>query len=143
MSVTADSLDVRHEFPVLQQEGLVYLDSGATAQKPAAVIEAMRADSGVDLSTLKVDGGMVVNRTLMQFQADILGVPVVRPVVAETTALGAAYAAGLAVGFWEGEDDIRRNWAVGDTWEPALDETERERLYGEWNKAVERTYDWA
>ncbi|MCK8669990.1 glycerol kinase GlpK [Rhodococcus sp. HM1] len=115
----------------------------ATAYQTREVIEAMRADSGVDLSTLKVDGGMVVNRTLMQFQADILGVPVVRPVVAETTALGAAYAAGLAVGFWEGEDDIRRNWAVGDTWEPALDETERERLYGEWNKAVERTYDWA
>ncbi|WP_420750712.1 glycerol kinase GlpK [Rhodococcus sp. O3] len=115
----------------------------ATAYQTREVIEAMRADSGVDLSTLKVDGGMVVNRTLMQFQADILGVPVVRPVVAETTALGAAYAAGLAVGFWEGEDDIRRNWAVGDTWEPALDEAERERLYGEWNKAVERTYDWA
>ncbi|MGW0017832.1 glycerol kinase GlpK [Rhodococcus sp. NPDC003382] len=115
----------------------------ATAYQTREVIEAMRADSGVDLSTLKVDGGMVVNRTLMQFQADILGVPVVRPVVAETTALGAAYAAGLAVGFWEGEEDIRRNWAVGDTWEPALDETERERLYGEWNKAVERTYDWA
>lgn len=114
----------------------------ATAYQTREVIEAMRADSGVDLSTLKVDGGMVANRTLMQFQADILGVPVVRPVVAETTALGAAYAAGLAVGFWEGEDDIRRNWAMGDTWEPALDETERERLYGEWNKAVERTYDW-
>jgi glycerol kinase len=114
----------------------------ATAYQTREVIEAMRADSGVKLHTLKVDGGMVVNRTLMQFQADILGVPVVRPVVAETTALGAAYAAGLAVGFWDGEDDIRRNWATGHTWEPALDEAERERLYSEWNKAVERTYDW-
>ncbi|MEZ5153675.1 glycerol kinase GlpK [Rhodococcus zopfii] len=114
----------------------------ATAYQTREVIEAMRADSGVELHTLKVDGGMVANRTLMQFQADILGVPVVRPVVAETTALGAAYAAGLAVGFWEGEDDLRRNWAMGHTWEPALDEAERERLYSEWNKAVERTYDW-
>ncbi|MFZ2526563.1 MAG: glycerol kinase GlpK [Rhodococcus sp. (in: high G+C Gram-positive bacteria)] len=114
----------------------------ATAYQTREVIEAMRADSGVDLRTLKVDGGMVANRTLMQFQSDILGVPVVRPVVAETTALGAAYAAGLAVGFWESEDDIRRNWAVGDTWEPGMSEAERERLYRGWNKAVERTYDW-
>ena len=78
----------------------------------------MNADSGVDLTALKVDGGMVANETLMQFQADILGVPVIRPVVAETTALGAAYAAGLAVGFWNGEDDIRANWAEDKRWEP-------------------------
>lgn len=103
----------------------------------------MHADSGVELHTLKVDGGMVVNETLMQFQSDILGAPVVRPVVSETTALGAAYAAGLAVGFWEGEDDIRHNWAAGRTWEPKMDAAERERLYAEWNRAVERTYGWA
>ncbi|MFC9551013.1 glycerol kinase GlpK [Rhodococcus sp. NPDC056960] len=115
----------------------------ATAYQTREVIEAMRADSGVALATLKVDGGMVVNETLMQFQSDILGVPVIRPVVNETTALGAAYAAGLAVGFWESEDDIRANWAVDKTWEPAMDEAESTRLYAEWNKAVERTYDWA
>ncbi len=103
----------------------------------------MRADSGVELASLKVDGGMVVNETLMQFQSDILAVPVIRPVVNETTALGAAYAAGLAVGFWESEDDIRANWAVDKTWEPGMDEAECTRLYAEWNKAVERTYDWA
>ena len=85
----------------------------------------MNADSGVDLTALKVDGGMVVNETLMQFQADILGVPVIRPVVAETTALGAAYAAGLAVGFWETEDDIRTNWAEDKRWEPQMDDATR------------------
>ncbi len=115
----------------------------ATAYQTREVIEAMRADSGVELASLKVDGGMVVNETLMQFQSDILAVPVIRPVVNETTALGAAYAAGLAVGFWESEDDIRANWAVDKTWEPAMDEAESTRLYAEWNKAVERTYDWA
>ncbi len=103
----------------------------------------MRADSGVELSALKVDGGMVVNETLMQFQSDILGVPVIRPVVNETTALGAAYAAGLAIGYWADTEDIRNNWAVGKTWEPAMDESERSRLYAEWNKAVERTYNWS
>jgi glycerol kinase len=115
----------------------------ATAYQTREVIEAMHADSGVELSTLKVDGGMVVNELLMQFQADILGVPVVRPVVAGTTALGAAYAAGLAVGFWDSEDDIRRNWATGRTWEPTMSDDDRERFYAEWNKAVERTYGWA
>ncbi len=114
----------------------------ATAYQTREVIEAMRADSGVELASLKVDGGMVVNETLMQFQSDILGVPVIRPVVNETTALGAAYAAGLAVGFWESEGDIRENWAVDKTWEPAMDEAESTRLYAGWNKAVERTYDW-
>ncbi|MBX4170682.1 glycerol kinase GlpK [Rhodococcus sp. DMU2021] len=115
----------------------------ATAYQTREVIEAMNADSGVDLRTLKVDGGMVANDLLMQFQSDILGVPVVRPTVSETTALGAAYAAGLAVGFWEDEEDIRRNWTADRTWEPAMPVDERERLFGEWNKAVERTYDWA
>ncbi|NLE82796.1 MAG: glycerol kinase GlpK [Rhodococcus sp.] len=115
----------------------------ATAYQTREVIDAMRADSDVELTELKVDGGMVVNETLMQFQADILDAPVTRPVVNETTALGAAYAAGLAVGFWESQDDIRRNWQAGQTWEPTMADDERDRLYAEWNKAVERTYDWA
>ena len=94
----------------------------ATAFQTREVLDAMNADSGVDLTALKVDGGMVANETLMQFQADILGVPVIRPVVAETTALGAAYAAGLAVGFWASEDDIRTNWAEDKRWEPQMDD---------------------
>ncbi|MEU7528922.1 glycerol kinase GlpK [Saccharothrix sp. NPDC042600] len=114
----------------------------ATAFQTREVIDAMNADSGVALTSLKVDGGMVVNELLMQFQADILGVPVIRPVVNETTALGAAYAAGLAVGFWESEDDIRANWAQDKQWEPALDEETRERQYHFWKKAVTRTFDW-
>ncbi len=114
----------------------------ATAFQSREVLDAMNADSGVDLTALKVDGGMVVNETLMQFQADILGVPVIRPVVAETTALGAAYAAGLAVGYWESEDDVRNNWAEGKRWEPQMDGDTRERLYAKWKKAVTRTFDW-
>ncbi|RRQ25429.1 glycerol kinase [Rhodococcus sp. Eu-32] len=113
----------------------------ATAFQTREVIDAMNADSDVTLTTLKVDGGMVVNELLMQFQSDVLGVPVVRPVVNETTALGAAYAAGLAVGYWNGEDDIRANWAADKTWEPDLDEDVREEMYRTWNRAVERTYD--
>nr|WP_294696510.1 glycerol kinase GlpK [uncultured Friedmanniella sp.] len=115
----------------------------ATAYQSREVIDAMRADSGAELTTLKVDGGMVANETLMQFQADILGVPVVRPVVAETTALGAAYAAGLAVGHWSSTEEIRSNWAEDKRWQPQLDPTERERLYARWQKAVLRTLDWA
>lgn len=114
----------------------------ATAYQTREVIEAMNADSGVDLEVLKVDGGMVVNELLMQFQADLLNVDVVRPVVAETTALGAAYAAGLAVGFWAGEDDIRANWAEDKTWTPSMDEATRDKLYAGWKKAVTRTLDW-
>ncbi|GGS25031.1 glycerol kinase GlpK [Actinokineospora fastidiosa] len=114
----------------------------ATAFQTREVIDAMNADSGVPLTALKVDGGMVANELLMQFQADILGVPVIRPVVAETTALGAAYAAGLAVGFWESEDDIRSNWAQDKEWTPALSEDQRERTYRKWKKAVTRTFDW-
>ena len=91
---------------------------------------------------LKVDGGMVVNEMLMQFQADILGVAVIRPKVAETTALGAAYAAGLAVGFWESEDDIRDNWAEDKRWEPQMDDAERDAEYRNWKKAVTKTFDW-
>lgn len=114
----------------------------ATAFQSREVLDAMNADSGVDLKTMKVDGGMVANETLMQFQADILGVPVVRPVIAETTALGAAYAAGLAVGFWESEDDIRHNWAEDKRWEPQMDDVRREKLYARWRKAVTKTLDW-
>src|SRR6266498_1962474 len=114
----------------------------ATAWQTREVIDAMNADSGVALTSLKVDGGMVGNELLMQFQADILGVPVIRPVVAETTALGAAYAAGLAVGFWAGEDDIRTNWAKDKEWTPAMDDAAREKTYAQWKKAVTRTFDW-
>ena len=103
----------------------------------------MNADSGVDLTALKVDGGMVANETLMQFQADILGVPVIRPVVAETTALGAAYAAGLAVGFWAGEEDIRANWAEDKRWEPQHGRRQAATsYYRKWKKAVTKTFDW-
>jgi glycerol kinase len=114
----------------------------AAAFQSREVIEAMEADSGVPLVTLKVDGGMVLNDLLMQFQADILGVPVIRPKVIETTALGAAYAAGLAVGFWASQEDIRANWAEGKRWEPEMSEAERERLYARWRQAVTRTFDW-
>jgi glycerol kinase len=114
----------------------------ATAYQTREVLDAMEKDSGVRLTALKVDGGMVFNELLMQFQADILGVPVIRPVVAETTALGAAYAAGLAVGFWDNLDDLRQNWAVDKVWEPKMDPETRERLYRGWLKAVERTFGW-
>jgi len=114
----------------------------ATAFQTREVLDAMNADSGVDLTALKVDGGMVVNELLMQFQADILGVPVIRPVVAETTALGAAYAAGLAVGFWKSEDEIRENWAQDKQWEPQMDEARRTSEYANWKKAVSKTFDW-
>ena len=114
----------------------------ATAFQTREVLDAMRADSGVELSSLRVDGGMVVNELLMQFQADVLGVPVVRPVVEETTALGAAYAAGLAEGYWEGLDDLRANWQEGGRWEPMLPEGERDALLARWSEAVARTLDW-
>jgi glycerol kinase len=114
----------------------------ATAFQTREVLDAMNADSGVDLTELKVDGGMVVNETLMQFQADILGVPVIRPKVAETTALGAAYAAGIAVGFWSGEQDVIDNWAEDKRWEPSMDADERDRQYRLWKKAVTKTLDW-
>ena len=116
----------------------------ATAFQTRDVVDAMQRDAGIALSSpLKVDGGMVVNELLMQFQADQLGVPVVRPVVAETTALGAAYAAGLAVGFWSSTEEIRANWAADRQWEPAMDPALRDELYAGWRKAVTRTFDWA
>jgi glycerol kinase len=114
----------------------------ATAYQTRDVLEAMEKDSGVRLTALKVDGGMVVNELLMQFQSDILSVPVVRPRVAETTALGAAYAAGLAVGFWKDTDELRQNWGVDRTWEPRMDAARRAALYRGWKRAVERTMNW-
>ena len=114
----------------------------ATAWQTREVLDAMNQDSAVQLLSLKVDGGMVVNHTLMQFQSDVLGVPVVRPVVAETTALGAAYAAGLAVGFWSQLAELRDNWAVDCTWEPKMPIALREQKYRFWKKAVSRTFDW-
>ncbi|MBN8423213.1 glycerol kinase GlpK [Microbacterium esteraromaticum] len=114
----------------------------AVAFQTRDVLDAVNADAGVDLTELKVDGGMVANNALMQFQADVLGVPVVRPVVAETTALGAAYAAGLAVGFWKGLDDLSANWQEDRRWEPAMDTDERDRQLRNWRKAVTKSMDW-
>ena len=114
----------------------------ATAYQTCEVLDAMNADSGVKLTTLKVDGGMVFNDLLMQFQSDILDVPVIRPKVAETTALGAAYAAGLAVGFWKDYDELRANWAKEKEWRPAMNADLRKKLYSGWKKAVTRTFDW-
>jgi len=114
----------------------------ATAYQTREVLDAMEKDSGVKLESLKVDGGMVYNELLMQFQSNILGVPVIRPVVSETTSLGAAYAAGLAVGFWNSQKDLLKNWRVDKTWKPKMDADERAELYKGWLKAVERTFDW-
>ncbi len=114
----------------------------ATAFQTREVIDAMRADSGVELTTLKVDGGMVVNDLLMQFQSDILDVPVVRPTVNETTALGAAYAAGLSEGFWDGLDSVAANWGEDRRWTPDMDGDKRAMLLTSWGKAVKRTLDW-
>jgi glycerol kinase len=114
----------------------------ATAYQTRDIVEAMNKDSGVELTSLKVDGGMVGNELLMQFQSDILGVPVIRSKVSETTALGAAYAAGLAVWFWSGRKELRQNWAKDKTWHPALDSVLMETNYQHWKKAVDRTFNW-
>lgn len=106
----------------------------ATAYQTREVVEAMEADSSVRLTALKVDGGMVVNELLMQFQADLLGVPVIRPKITETAALGAAYAAGLAVGFWQGLDELRAQWQEDRLWQPQMDIGTRERLYACWKR---------
>ena len=127
-----------------------YVDKGnlaraaleATAYQTREIVEAMARDAGIALAALKVDGGMVHNDLLMQFQADLLGVPVIRPTVAETTALGAAYAAGLATGVWSTLDELRRNWGVDKTWQPAMEPATRDRLYRGWKRAVERTFGW-
>ncbi|MEV0363402.1 glycerol kinase GlpK [Nocardia fusca] len=120
----------------------------STAFQTREVMDAMRADAesrslDLEATALKVDGGMVANDLLMQFQADILDLPVVRPLVNETTALGAAYAAGLAVEYWSGTDDIRANWAADKTWNPSMSAADRDSRLADWNKAVERTYNWA
>jgi glycerol kinase len=114
----------------------------ATAFQVREVVDAMAKDSGITLDVLRTDGGMVMNDLLMQFQADILAKPVVRPMVKETTALGAAYAAGLAVGFFRDTDELVANWAVDRRWEPKMDQESRERLYHFWKKAVTRSFDW-
>jgi glycerol kinase len=114
----------------------------ANAFQTRDIVEAMNKDSGVTLTSLKVDGGMVGNNLLMQFQSDILDVPVIRPAITETTALGAAYAAGLAVDYWSGRDELRRNWSMDRTWEPRMGAEQREKAYRGWQKAVTRTFDW-
>jgi glycerol kinase len=114
----------------------------AVAYQTMEVVRAMEQDSGIPMQSLRVDGGMVVNQTLMRFQSDMLNVPVVRPRVAETTALGAAYAAGLAVGYWNGLDDLRENWEVAETWLPSMDADHRDALAQSWSKAVGRSLGW-
>jgi len=114
----------------------------ATCYQTREVLDAMETDSGVHLKALKVDGGMVYNEILMQFQADLVNVPVIRPKIAETTALGAAYAAGLAVGYWKNFDDLRENWGKDKEWKPNMDDQTRNKLYQGWKKAVERTFNW-
>ena len=115
----------------------------AAAYQTRDVVTAMQSDSGIPLKELRVDGGMVANNWLMQFQADILNVPVQRPVVAETTALGAAYLAGPAVGYWNGLEDVTHNWAVDKVFKPSMDDAQRERLYRGWQRAIERAREWA
>jgi glycerol kinase len=114
----------------------------ATAYQTMDVVRAMEKDSGIATRTLRVDGGMVLNRLLMQFQADMLDIPVVRPSCVETTALGAAYAAGLAVGYWSGLDDLRANWAEAERFTPAMDAGLRATREAGWRKAVERSLGW-
>jgi glycerol kinase len=114
----------------------------ATAYQTKEVLDAMERDSGVKLTALKVDGGMVHNELLMQFQSDILQVPVVRPSVAETTALGAAYGAGLAVGYWSTKGDLKCNWVKDGEWLPVIEKSRVDQLYSRWKKAVEKTFNW-
>jgi glycerol kinase len=114
----------------------------ATAYQTRDVLSAMERDSGMKLGELRVDGGMVVNELLMQFQADILDVAVVRPNVTETTALGAAYAAGLATGYWKSTEDLKRNWGIARTWRPKMSKEQRAKLYASWQKALTRSFGW-
>ncbi|MGO2471179.1 MAG: FGGY family carbohydrate kinase, partial [Microbacterium gubbeenense] len=114
----------------------------AVAFQTRDVLDAVGSDTSLDLGELRVDGGMVQNDTLMQFQADLLGVPVVRPVITETTALGAAYAAGLATGFWSDLDELRANWREDERWEPSMHSKEVNRLMRQWRKAVTKSMDW-
>ena len=114
----------------------------ASAYQTRDIVDAIQMDSNSELKELKVDGGMIANETLMQFQADVLGIPVVRPEVAETTALGAAYAAGLAVKFWQDTDELKANWKFKQSWQPGVDPDARNKKYARWQKAVTRTFDW-
>ncbi|MFP3854775.1 MAG: glycerol kinase GlpK [Anaerolineales bacterium] len=127
----------------VKREHIVRAALEATAYQTSEVIEAMQQDSAVEMKSLKVDGGMVRNDFLMQFQADILDSPVIRPEVSETTALGAAYAAGRAVGYWADEEALRRNWRMDERWEPSMSSEERGRLLADWRKAVERSFGWS
>jgi len=115
----------------------------ATAFQTWEVLEAMEKDAGISITSLRVDGGMVVNQLLMQFQSDILGEEVICPKIIETTALGAAYAAGLAVGYWENLDDLRKNWAIANTWKPNMSVDTRTKMRKQWKKAVTKSFDWA
>jgi glycerol kinase len=115
----------------------------ATAFQVREIVEAMQKDGAAPLTSLRVDGGMVHNELLMQIQADQLGVPVIRPKVAETTSLGVAYAAGLAVGFWKDQHELLSNWQQDKVWMPLGPRAEHEKLYSGWKKAVTRTFDWA
>ncbi|RLE01960.1 MAG: glycerol kinase, partial [Bacteroidetes bacterium] len=114
----------------------------ATAFQTKEILDAMEKDTGIKLASLKVDGGMVKNEPLMQFQSDILNVPVIRPTITETTALGAAYAAGIAVGVWKNQEDLREYWQEDRVWKPTMEEGERDRQYKGWKKAVKRSFDW-
>jgi glycerol kinase len=114
----------------------------ATAWQSKEVVDAANAEAEVPFTDMRVDGGMTANELLMQFQADVLGVPVIRPEVTETTALGAAYAAGLAVGFWSDQDELRERWSEDKRWEPQMSEEDREAGYKNWQKAVERSLGW-
>lgn len=114
----------------------------ATAYQTKDVLDAMEKDSGIEISSLRVDGGMTVNELLMQFQSDMLNVPVIRPKMIETTALGAAYAAGLAVGFWKNQDDLLQNWGIDKTWNSEMSEEKRTEFYKGWKKAIDRSFDW-
>lgn len=114
----------------------------ANAYQTRDIITAIEKDSKVNLTLLKVDGGMVLNELLMQFQSDILNVPIIRPTIIETTALGAAYAAGLATGFWTGTQDLKANWAEGKRWLPSMAKKDRNNLYAKWKKAIEKSFDW-
>ncbi len=115
----------------------------ATAWQTKEVVDAANEVADVPFDELRVDGGMVANELLVQFQADVLGVPVIRPEVTETTALGAAYAAGLAVGFWSDQDELRERWSEDKRWEPNMEDDDRDEQYAKWKKAVERSFDWA
>jgi glycerol kinase len=114
----------------------------ATAFQTLEVLESMEKDAKIEISSLRVDGGMVVNEMLMQFQSDMLDVPVVCPAMIETTALGAAYAAGLAVGYWQDLNDLKQNWGIAHTWNPDMPSEQREKLYHYWKKAVTRSFEW-